>query len=100
MEIFNDLFSGAIGVAFATLIGLMVGSFLNVVIYRLPLMMDREEKLLAWEVLHGEGERNPNVPEERFNLWYPSSHCPNCKHRIRAWENIPVISYLFNSPKK
>ncbi|MBR1374568.1 MAG: prepilin peptidase [Cardiobacteriaceae bacterium] len=95
----DDLFTGTIGLAFASLIGLMVGSFLNVVIYRLPVMIDRQEKQLAWEILHGEGQKNPSLPDEKFNLLFPNSHCPKCKHKIRAWENIPVISYLLQKGK-
>ncbi len=71
------------------LLGLMVGSFLNVVIYRLPVMMQRE-----WEAQCADlrGETLP-VPE-RFNLAVPRSRCPKCGHAIGALENIPVLSWL------
>ena len=67
----------------------MVGSFLNVVIYRLPKMMERE-----WR--HQCAELNDEQPAEtpRFNLVVPRSACPHCGHSISALENIPVISYL------
>ena len=81
--------------AFVTLmgiIGLLVGSFLNVVILRLPKMMhaewNRECKLLL------EISSEKDVLEEEYNLVRPRSHCPNCEHKIAAWENIPVLSYL------
>lgn len=99
MSFFADLFYGPMGVFVATILGLVVGSFLNVVIYRIPLMMDYEEKQYAWEVINGEGTKHPEVPEGKFNLLTPASHCPNCGHKIRAWENIPVISYLIQGKK-
>ena len=85
------------GVILVGILGLMVGSFLNVVIYRLPIMMERAEKIYAWEVLHtdkeGTGE-NPFEPTEHFNLMVPGSRCPHCGTEIRFWQNIPVVSYL------
>ncbi|WP_447589278.1 prepilin peptidase [Aquipseudomonas campi] len=75
----------------ALLLGLLVGSFLNVVIYRLPIMMQRDWQKQAKEIL--ELPREPDL--KPFNLVLPHSSCPNCGHQIRPWENIPVISYLF-----
>ena len=78
--------------ALAAIISLMVGSFLNVVIYRLPIMMERD-----WQREY-QSYFNPDEPApetERFDLIKPDSTCPKCGHRIRAWENIPVLSYLF-----
>ncbi|MFJ3523886.1 prepilin peptidase [Pseudomonas sp. NPDC090203] len=72
-------------------LGLLVGSFLNVVVYRLPTMMLRDWKIQAREVL----ELPPEPQAETFNLILPHSRCPHCSHRIRAWENLPVVSYLF-----
>ena len=75
-------------------IGLSVGSFLNVVAYRLPKMMEREWKRECHEFL--ELEPPPTDDDQKvFNLAVPESACPNCGHKLRAWENIPVISYLF-----
>ncbi|UCV15802.1 prepilin peptidase [Quatrionicoccus australiensis] len=73
----------------AGLLGLCIGSFLNVVIYRLPKMMERE-----WQVQCAElrGETLPD--EEPLTLAKPGSRCPACGHRISALENIPIISYL------
>jgi leader peptidase (prepilin peptidase)/N-methyltransferase len=80
------LFAGLAGV-----IGLLVGSFLNVVIYRLPIMMQREWRKDCIEYLQMEAE-----PEgEPFNLSLPLSRCPNCQAPIKAYQNIPVISYVF-----
>lgn len=76
------------------LLGLLVGSFLNVIIYRLPKMMEAEWRQQCAELLdNGDAASVENAPQ--FNLAFPSSHCPVCNHSIRAWENIPVISYLF-----
>lgn len=73
----------------ATLLGLLVGSFLNVLVYRLPIMLERQWQREAQEVLG-----LPTTPHERFDLCLPASRCPHCAHHIRAWENIPVLSYL------
>lgn len=80
------------------ILGMLTGSFLNVVIYRLPIMLQREWKSQCIEYLaedQDDNSENP-LPEPHpvFNLLKPDSHCPVCDHRIRAWENIPVISYL------
>jgi leader peptidase (prepilin peptidase)/N-methyltransferase len=81
------------------LLSLMVGSFLNVVIYRLPIMLKREWKgdcvdFLKEEYNH-ESEIKADESEETFNLSVPRSRCPSCGHKITALENIPVISWLF-----
>ena len=71
-------------------LGLLIGSFLNVVIYRLPVMMQRDWRQQAREILE-----LPEEPKQgTFNLILPNSCCPNCGHQIRPWENIPVVSYL------
>lgn len=75
---------------FALLLGLTVGSFLNVVIYRLPLMMEAGWRRECCELLEVEGEKE----EVRLNLATPNSHCPHCKAPVKAWQNIPVVSYL------
>ena len=73
-------------------LGLVVGSFLNVVIYRLPVMMER-----SWnrECREHAGVSADTDEQQRFNLLTPASRCPQCDHRISALENIPLISYLF-----
>jgi leader peptidase (prepilin peptidase) / N-methyltransferase len=87
---------------FALALGLIVGSFLNVVIYRLPVMMQREWTEQCHDFLEIKAdESNKNGPEKfsNFNLAQPGSHCPNCQHQITAIENIPVLSYLIQAGK-
>jgi leader peptidase (prepilin peptidase)/N-methyltransferase len=71
-------------------LGLLVGSFLNVVIYRLPLMMETRWRRDCCELLELDAERQ----EAPLNLATPNSHCPQCKVAIKPWQNIPVLSYL------
>ena len=71
-------------------LGLLVGSFLNVVIYRLPLMMESRWRSDCCELLEV-AQENPAQP---LGLATPNSHCPHCKAAIKPWQNIPVISYL------
>lgn len=73
----------------AGLFGLLFGSFLNVVIHRLPIMMQRE-----WDNDFAEASDKPPVHTTRYNLVVPRSACPHCQHQISALENIPVISWL------
>ncbi|ABI57423.1 prepilin peptidase [Alkalilimnicola ehrlichii MLHE-1] len=77
--------------ALALVLGLLVGSFLNVVILRLPIMMER-----AWasEVAASRGEVHEDAQSTPFNLVTPRSHCPQCGHTLSALENIPVVSWL------
>ena len=72
----------------AAAFGLCIGSFLNVVIHRLPRMMERE-----WREECAELAGQPLPAAEKFNLVVPRSRCPACGHRITALENIPVLSY-------
>lgn len=88
------------GMACTLILGLLVGSFLNVVIYRLPKMMERDWQNQCNDFIANNGDAaslntHSSVPQEPFNLMVPASRCPHCGHKIRAWENIPVISYLF-----
>jgi leader peptidase (prepilin peptidase)/N-methyltransferase len=76
--------------ALAGILGLLIGSFLNVVIYRLPKMMERQ-----WALECAETAGMAPESGEKFNLLFPRSRCSNCGHVIRWYENIPVLSYLF-----
>ena len=80
----------------AGVLGLIVGSFLNVVIHRLPIMMERQWRRQCREFMAGDNENLAQHPveEARYDLISPGSRCPHCDHHIRALENIPVISYL------
>ena len=88
-ELFTQAPAVFIAVAFA--FALMIGSFLNVVIYRLPLMMQRDWREQCDELSK---EPAPDLPEGKFNLVVPRSRCPSCGAAIKAWQNIPVLSYL------
>jgi leader peptidase (prepilin peptidase)/N-methyltransferase len=71
---------------FVALLGLLVGSFINVIVYRLPIMLER-----AWQ----SSEARNELPTEAFNLAVPRSHCPSCAQQLSAVENVPVVSFLF-----
>ena len=71
-------------------LGLVVGSFFNVVIYRLPLMMEARWRRDCCELL----ELPPEKEAPRLTLATPNSHCPGCGEAIKPWHNIPVLSYL------
>ncbi len=71
------------------LIGLLIGSLLNVVIYRLPIMMAH-----AWRRECREFLEQPLTKETAISLALPNSHCPHCSAPIRAWQNIPVLSFI------
>ncbi|MCP5143810.1 MAG: prepilin peptidase [Gammaproteobacteria bacterium] len=93
LEIFVEypaLFTTVLGV-----VGLLVGSFLNVVILRLPVMMEREWRADAREILDLPAPVEGTEDAAPFDLVRPDSHCPACKRPVRAWQNIPVISYMF-----
>ena len=76
--------------ALGGMLGLLLGSFLNVVVYRLPKMMERQ-----WAAECAELTGAPATQEAPFNLNTPRSRCPSCGHQIRWFENIPVASYGF-----
>jgi leader peptidase (prepilin peptidase) / N-methyltransferase len=105
-QVFSDPFSrtaSSIGIAisslptvwqfaFAIALGLVIGSFLNVVAYRLPVMLER-----AWRIELSEAAGDPGKDDglpARYNLCVPRSACPHCGHVLHAWENVPVLSYL------
>jgi leader peptidase (prepilin peptidase)/N-methyltransferase len=88
-ELFTQTPTVFIAVAFA--FALLIGSFLNVIIYRLPLMMQRDWREQCDELSK---EPAPDLPEGKFNIVVPRSRCPACGAAIKAWQNIPVLSYL------
>jgi len=100
--------------AMCGVLGLMVGSFLNVVIHRLPKMMEMEWRQQCAELSGGKADEHQTAAEichpdsaehfgsispapvqhKPYNLFVPRSACPHCNHVISAWENIPIVSYL------
>lgn len=89
VEIFVDPYREPLFlIPLVTLVGLVVGSFLNVVIHRLPRMIELDWMAQAAEL------RGETVPGEHLSLAVPGSRCPHCGHLVSALENIPVISYL------
>ncbi len=102
----NDL--NTLYIALGVLLGLLIGSFLNVVVYRWPKMLENDwaasgEEYLACKTaqINTSGEPNTAVidastkDKDKFNLLFPASTCPHCQHKIRWFENIPIFSYLF-----
>ena len=79
------------------LLGLLIGSFLNVVITRVPVMLERGWKTECQELL--ELQSDEHTPPATFNLVTPRSQCPSCHHTIHSIENIPVLSYLIQRGK-
>jgi leader peptidase (prepilin peptidase)/N-methyltransferase len=75
-------------------LGLVIGSFLNVVIHRLPVVLKNNWSRQCRELLEPDHDEN-DATKQPYNLLRPGSHCPACGHRIRAIENIPVVSYIF-----
>ncbi len=78
------------------ILGLLIGSFLNVVIHRVPIMMERSWDKECRDYIEEKGWPAPPAPEAdgRFDLLAPASRCPHCGHAIRWYENIPVASYV------
>jgi leader peptidase (prepilin peptidase)/N-methyltransferase len=83
--------STAVVLTFAGLLGVIAGSFLNVVVHRLPKMMEREWRSQCAELLDAEAKPEP---QQAYNLVVPRSRCPNCDHQITALENVPMLSYI------
>lgn len=91
LELFSESAPVFVAVVFA--FTLLIGSFLNVVIHRLPIMMEREWREQADELMRTPPDTE--LPDGRFDLVMPRSACPSCGTLISAWQNVPVISYLF-----
>jgi len=75
-----------------TVLGLIIGSFLNVVVHRLPVMMERDWREQCRDFVIGGNP--PPEPDERYDLVSPGSRCPSCGHPIRPLQNVPVVSYM------
>ena len=90
VELFKEM--PTVFIVFSVIFGLMVGSFLNVVIYRLPRMMELEWQRNCAEL---QGKEVQETERPSFNLILPRSACPKCDHKITALENIPILSFLF-----
>ncbi len=88
--------SPPVAIAAAALMGLLIGSSLNVVIYRVPVMLEREWAAQAAELASATADAGAHAPPDGapFNLMVPRSRCPSCGHEITALENIPVVSWL------
>lgn len=89
----HDLIAGNTWLMYlaVALFSLMVGSLLNVIIYRLPIMLEAEWKEQCCELMHiTDKEKKPGI-----NLFLPRSFCPKCKSLVKSWQNIPILSYLF-----
>ncbi len=76
------------------MLGLLVGSFLNVVIHRLPIMIERQYRQECAELDRPDDFEEPMPPRPRYNLVLPRSGCPHCGHMITELENIPLLSWL------
>ncbi len=85
-------------IVLSIVLGLLVGSFLNVVIYRIPVMLQRECRQQCCEFLELDEKKfskdDPTAKHKVFNLVKPDSHCPQCNAPVRAWQNIPILSYV------
>lgn len=92
---FIEFLNSSPGLAFTVFLtlGLLIGSFVNVATYRLPIMLNRQWQIETRYFLGLLGDPR-NAEGRPFNLIRPRSHCPNCKRRIRPWEMIPVFSYV------
>ena len=92
LAFYFDLYP-SVFVALMVILGLLIGSFLNVVIYRLPIMMESEWRAQCHS-LFGCPDDPDKSPDETFNLVTPRSRCPHCLSMIKAIYNVPVFSYL------
>ncbi|HEX9877515.1 MAG TPA: A24 family peptidase [Gammaproteobacteria bacterium] len=91
---FLELYPGVLFIAVG-LMGLLVGSFLNVVAYRLPIMMERAWRRQCAELAAEQLKEPPHAEEgQAFDLWRPRSGCPSCGASVAAYDNVPLVSYL------
>lgn len=90
LENWTAMLAWALPIAF--ILGLVIGSFLNVVIYRVPIMLEQAWQYEARAILDLPQPTSEDKPS--YSLWAPGSQCPGCQRPIRAWENIPLLSFL------
>lgn len=81
-------------ISLVAILGLLVGSFLNVVIHRLPIMIKQRWREECLETLAEEANEEIEQEKRRFSLAFPPSHCPECLVRLSVWHNIPIFSYV------
>ncbi|MCH9692664.1 MAG: A24 family peptidase [Gammaproteobacteria bacterium] len=94
LEVFDQHPALLLGSTFV--FGLLIGSFLNVIIYRLPIMMEREYKREFYQYFNQQpSATDQQLLDETFNLTLPHSHCPKCNARVKPWQNLPLISYIW-----
>lgn len=79
-------------------LGLIFGSFLNVLIYRLPIMLEQQWRLTALQFIRNQ-RTSQKIRSKPFNLWLPHSHCSHCHKPLRWYENIPLVSYILQQGK-
>ena len=91
LELMQTVPAAFVGVCL--ILGLMVGSFLNVVIHRLPKMMELGWKQQCADLLQSDPGTHVTTPSPAYNLFVPRSACPHCNQTLSAWENIPIVSY-------
>ena len=84
-------------------LGAIIGSFINVVTYRLPIIIQKNWTNDSIDFLKSQGvgitSLDDRTQQERLNLLWPPSHCPDCKHRLKPWENVPLLSYILLKKK-
>lgn len=92
-DLFSIKFSGTAFYLMVFIFGSCIGSFLNVVIYRLPIMLKNIAYNEAIDFM--EDSANVNKATKKFNLSHPQSHCPRCKNNIPVWANVPILGFFF-----
>lgn len=91
MDAYFKTFDLPVFIVLLSVLGLCLGSFMNVVIVRLPKMLARQEE--AW-LLDAQGKPLSQALQEKYNLFTPRSHCPQCQAPVKAWMNIPLLSFI------
>ena len=95
MEQILNTFSYQFIIFYVIFIGLCIGSFINVVVFRLPVMLHRSWTTQAKDILDNPLDIDKHYDEETINLILPRSRCPKCKHIISWYHNLPIVSWLY-----